>query len=211
MVLAQLFFPANKKFFSLFDDLAARLQGMIAVYSTSMNTDNSRLPKQIEEMAALHRSTEQLVDTLFDELSRNLITPFYREDMHFLAIGIHSISRNIFHLIKQLRNYGIEHRDETMKIVARQNVQAIELLAHVLKSLKDLKDPAMLNTECAGIKRLLQDCDDLLDHSVAIILNDNEHTFHLIKMIDHYEGLQKLLEKVGDTINVCESIIIKYA
>lgn len=211
MLLERIFFTGNQKLFVIFGDLALQIRKMSSLLYTSTVDGDSHIWLHLKEMAELEQLTSKHVRLLYEELGRNLITPFDREDIHFLATDIHNIARNLLHVTKQIKNYQIECNDGVTGHIARQYDEAIGMLAQIINKLNDVKGLVKLAAICTNIRRILSDCDALLDNKIEILLKEETNELQLIKMMEHYESLHKLLEKIGDTTNVCDSIIIKYS
>ncbi len=211
MLLERLFFAGNKKFFVVFDALAVDIRKMSCLLLTSVKDGDSHIRLHVKEMEELEKQTAEHVRILFTELGRNLITPFDREDIHFLATDLSNIARNILHVTKQIRNYNIDCAEDVTETVARRADEAVGMLAEILNKLKDVRELSRLGAICANIRPMVNKCHYLLDDTIAALLKEEKIEFQLIKMIDHYDSLQKLLKKIDDTVDVCESIIIKYA
>ncbi len=210
MSLKSIFFPENKKFFVLFDELAASLVAMSKLFLSVSVAENDRLTLTVKEAEEAEQKNEVLTHKLFIELGRNFITPFDREDIHLLAKGLNSIASRHLALIRQLRAYKLTQSSGLTRTVAEESHRATEMLAQILHSLRNAKALIGLSGTCADIKRILYDCDNLTDRAVSALMEQQSNTVDVIKKMDHYEALQRLLETYGDTLNVIESIIIKY-
>ena len=210
MILERLFFTGNQKFFAAFDELAVQIRKMSQLLHTSVKDGQAHSGHHVQEMEQLEAVTAQQIRSLFQELGRNLITPFDREDIHFLATDLSNIGRSILYISRQIRNYAIDGSGSVTETVLQHTDEAIGLLAQILDKLKDAKALARLADICVEIRPILNLCDELVEREAAAMLHQEKDEFRMIKMMDHYEVLQKLLANVGNTVDVCESIIIKY-
>lgn len=186
------------------------MQTMSALLHSSMSAGRADMASRVIDMEALEKNTAGQIRALFTELSRNLITPFDREDIHYLATDLSNIGRSILYIIRQVKSYDLDCAGSVTETVTKQVKEAIDLLAQVLQKLKDAKALGKLGGACNDIHRILHTCDDMLDARIVAVLREEKDQFALIKMMDHYEVLQKLLANIGNTVNVCESIVIKY-
>jgi len=211
MLLERLFFTGNQKFFIIFNELALQARKMSSLLLACVTNCDNNARLYVNEMKEVERLTAEQTHALFMELGRNLITPFDREDIHFLATDLSNITRNVLHVTKQIRNYDIDGGGGVTEIVVRQIDEAVGMLAQILNKLNDVQGLMQLTPICTTIGTIVHTCDDLLDTTVAKLLEDEKNELQLVKMMDHYASLQKLLGKIGDTVNVCESIIIKYS
>lgn len=211
MLLERIFFTGNQKFFTAFDELAGLLRKMSQLLYAGIRDGDERIQPHVREMEDVERVTVERVRSLLMELARNLITPFDREDIHALATGLNSVARSMLNIARQIRNYNLNRADGVAEIIMKQTSSAINLLALMLSKLKNAKELAALAKTCAEIHEILYACGDLLDAHTAALLESEKSEYQVIKMVDHYESLQKLQKSVRETVNVCESIIIKYA
>jgi uncharacterized protein Yka (UPF0111/DUF47 family) len=81
----KIFLPKDRVFYSLFEQVADKvtLMGKLLqefVYETDEDK-RLALSKQIED---LEHQNDELTHQIFQELGRNFITPFDREDIHYL-------------------------------------------------------------------------------------------------------------------------------
>lgn len=210
MILERLFFTGNQKFFAAFDELALQMRKMSKLLYASVKDGHAHLGTHVSEMEQLEVLTAQQIRALFKELGGTLITPFDREDIHFLATDLSNIGRSFLYITKQIRNYNINGRSEITEIVTQQTDEAIARLGMILNGLKNAKTIARLSDHCLEVRRIASVCDELVEREAAKLLAADEDEFRVIKMMDHYEVLQKLLTNIGNTVDVCESIIIKY-
>jgi uncharacterized protein len=210
MILERLFYTGNQKFFDAFDGLAIQMQKMSKLLHASVHDGKAHAGEHLREMEQLEYETAQQISKLFNELGRTLITPFDREDIHFMATDLSSIGRSILYITKQIRNYGIDGRNSITEIVLAQTEEAVALLAQILNKLKDAKTLSRLTEVCLEMRRILNVCEELVDREAATLLHQEKDEFRMIKMMDHYDVLQKLLTNIGSFVDVSESIIIKY-
>lgn len=210
MILERLFFTGNQRFFVAFDGLALQMKSMSRLLYASVKDGHAQLGTHLAEMEQLEAITAGQIRSLFQELGRTLITPFDREDIHFLATGLNNIGRSILYITKQLRNYEINGRSEVTELVTEQTDEAMALLAKILNGLKDAKLLSRLSDPCHDVRRIVNVCDEMVEREAARLLATEKDEFRAIKMMDHYEVLQKLLTNIGNIVDVCESIIIKY-
>jgi len=210
MILERLFFTGNQKFFAAFDKLAVQMRKMSQLLHASVKDGHAHLGAHVTEMEQLEVVTSLQIRELFAQLSGTLITPFDREDIHFLATGLSNIGRSLLYITKQIRNYEINGRNEITEIVTQQTDEAMARLGMILNGLKDAKALARLSDHCLEVRRIANVCDELVEREAAKLLAAERDEIRVIKMMDHYEVLQKLLTNIGNTVDVCESIIIKY-
>ncbi|MCX6263712.1 MAG: DUF47 family protein, partial [Bacteroidetes bacterium] len=92
-----LFMPKNKVFYELFEGVAEKVLEM-AIKLKEMVSEPDRnkrasIQAQIEDLE--HKNDEN-THRIFTELGRNFITPFDREDIHYLATALDDICDYIY-------------------------------------------------------------------------------------------------------------------
>jgi uncharacterized protein Yka (UPF0111/DUF47 family) len=96
-IFAKLLAPKNKVFYDLFEKSADNVKQM-GVLLTQVVTESDFDKRQtlISKMEDLEHANDELTHNLFTELGRNFITPFDREDIHYLASALDDIADFIF-------------------------------------------------------------------------------------------------------------------
>ena len=149
---------------------------------------------------------------MFVELSKNFITPFDREDIHFLATSLDDIADYIYASSKKILNYNVMQNDEYMKELSEINHKSIKTLANAVTKLRNMKNISQIKQDCVLVNSLENDADSVLDNAIIhLFSNKNMQTIDVIKLKDVYEDLEVISDKCEDASNVIESIIIKYA
>ena len=103
------FIPTDRKFFPLFEKAASNLEiGGQLIYQlmcTNNIEERSRLIRTIEDIEHIG---DEITHEIFQELSKNFITPFDREDIHRLVSAIDDVLDYIHGCAKRIQLYKIE-------------------------------------------------------------------------------------------------------
>ena len=94
---AKIFLPKDKVFYGLFEEVAHNVQQMGeklvgVVHEPDFDTRDSL----IRELEDLEHVNDEFTHRIFTELGRNFITPFDREDIHYLATALDDVADNIY-------------------------------------------------------------------------------------------------------------------
>lgn len=208
----KLFMPKDKVFYNLFEEVADNLKEMSEVFSAAvreqdLTTRNTAL-KKLEELE--HRNDE-VTHRIFVELGRNFITPFDREDIHYLATALDDIADFTWGASKRMMNYYMEDIDKTTLDFTDIIERAIHTLHSALYELRNMRDLRAITEACVSINSLENEGDDLLDKGMVALFSSNIEAVEIIKKKDLYQMLEMVTDKCEDAANVIESIIIKYA
>jgi predicted phosphate transport protein (TIGR00153 family) len=211
--IIRIFLPKDRIFYDIFENIVANLKDMGATLKKAMNESDPvkrlNLLKSLEE--GEHRNDEY-THQIFVELGKNFITPFDREDIHYLATSLDDIADYIYASSKKILNYNILEDDIYMKDLAEISHKSIKILADAVTKLRSMKNVSQIKQDCVLINSLENNADDVLDNAIINLFSDTSMTaIDIIKLKDIYEDLEVISDKCEDASNVIESIIIKYA
>lgn len=210
--IIRIFLPKDKVFYDIFENIAGNLKDMGSTLKKAMNevdpTKRMTLLKSLED--GEHRNDEY-THQIFIELSKNFITPFDREDIHYLATSLDDIADFMYAASKKILNYNVSESDEYMKEMAEINQKSIKALADAIMKLRSMKNISQIKQDCVLINSLENAADDALDRAIINLFSSEKNPVDVIKLKDVYEDMEMISDKCEDASNVIESIIIKYA
>ncbi len=211
--IIRIFLPKDRIFYDIFENIVANLKDMGATLKKAMNESDPvkrlNLLKSLED--GEHRNDEY-THQIFVELGKNFITPFDREDIHYLATSLDDIADYIYASSKKILNYNILEDDIYMKDLAEISHKSIKILSDAVTKLRSMKNVSQIKQDCVLINSLENNADDVLDNAIINLFSDTSMTaIDIIKLKDIYEDLEVISDKCEDASNVIESIIIKYA
>ena len=101
--ILQIFLPKDRIFFSLFESVAMNVSAMgVLITEVVAEPDFDQRGALIKKLEDLEHANDELTHQIFQELGKNFITPFDREDIHYLAIALDDICDYIFASAKKL-------------------------------------------------------------------------------------------------------------
>ena len=91
-IFAKLLAPKNKVFYELFEKSADNVRQMgVLLTQVVAESDFDKRQTLISKMEDVEHANDELTHSLFTELGRNFITPFDREDIHYLATSLDDV------------------------------------------------------------------------------------------------------------------------
>jgi predicted phosphate transport protein (TIGR00153 family) len=206
------FLPKDKVFYSIFEQVGANLKEMGAAFRAAIEEENPT--KRIQMLRALEdmeHKNDEFTHKIFIELGQNFITPFDREDIHYLATSLDDVADYIYAASKKMVNYQVKEIDQYMKdmvIVIQNSIGALSKALHELRNMKNLR---AITEACVQINSFENQADDLLDNAIIRLFAQSTDAIELVKLKDIYQDMEIITDKCEDAANVIESIIIKYA
>src|SRR5436309_3590269 len=139
-IFSKLLAPKNKVFYELFEKSADNVKHMGALLSNVIaETDFDKRQTIISQMEDVEHANDELTHLLFTELGRNFITPFDREDIHYLASALDDIADFIFASAKKINFYRINPNDNGLQKLADMIEQSAMQVKIAVGELRDMK------------------------------------------------------------------------
>lgn len=208
----KIFMPKNKVFYELFEkvaDNAAKMGGLLRQIVAEPEFDKrATLILLVED---LEHANDELTHNVFTELGRNFITPFDREDIHYLATSLDDIADYIYAAAKKINFYRVNPNEDGMQRFAELIEQAALQVKIAVTELRDMKDMRKITEALVKINSIENQADDVFDTSIEKLFDTEPDAKEVIKKREIYQVMEIVTDKCEDASNVIESIIIKYA
>lgn len=208
----KMFMPKDKVFYNLFEEVANNLTQMSDLFSKAINEkDPSQRLVLLKGLEEWEHKNDVITHKIFIELGSNFITPFDREDIHYLATALDDVADYVWGSAKRMMNYNIDEVDDITKGFTAIIHNAVTSLHQGIYELRNMRDLRAITEVCVKINSLENEGDDLLDKGMSELFTSNIPPVEIIKKKDLYQMLEIVTDKCEDAANVIESIIIKYA
>ena len=204
--------PKNRVYFELFEQVADNCAKMGSVMKDVVaETDFDRRGSLIKQIEDLEHANDELTHSIFTELGRNFITPFDREDIHYLATSLDDIADYIYASAKKINFYRVNPNDMGMQKMADLIEQGAIQIRIAVKELRDMKNMRNITEALVKINSIENQADDVFDMSIERLFATEPDAKEVIKKREIYQVMEIVTDKCEDASNVIESIIIKYA
>ncbi|GEP95634.1 phosphate transport regulator [Chitinophaga cymbidii] len=210
--IVKLFMPKDRVFYSLFEDVAANLVEMGKVLVELVETKDMEIRKdKVHLIERLEHKNDDYTHRIFVELGQNFITPFDREDIHYLASTLDDVADYIHGSAKRIDMYKVIEINDSVRKLADLINQGVLELARAIPELRTMSNMRAITDACVKINSLENHADDIYDRAIADLFELESNAVELIKMREIYQALEIATDKCEDSANVIETIIIKYA
>src|SRR4029450_644664 len=141
----KIFLPKNRIFYDLFEKVADN----VAIMGTKLKhvVEEPEFDKRaslITQLEYLEHDNDELTHQIFTELGRNFITPFDREDIHYLATALDDICDYIFASAKKINFYKVNPNDTGIQKLADMIEQSCEHIRTAVKQLRNMQNMRQL-------------------------------------------------------------------
>lgn len=206
------FLPKDRVFYGLFEEVATTLVQMGGIFKAALQEpDLTKRDSLLRSLENLEHKNDETTHKIFVELGRNFITPFDREDIHYLTTSLDDIADYTWGAAKRIVNYQINDQYNTLPAFAEIISKSVNAINTSVYALRDMKDLHAITNACVLVNSLENDADDLLDSTMMKLFSSNISAVELIKQKDIYQMLETVTDKCEDAANVIETIIIKYS
>ncbi len=210
--ILQFFVPQDKKFFPLFERASGNLHHIAKVLVEMVNTSSPEKRKElIKEIERLEHIGDGVTHEIFKELSANFITPFDREDIHYLVSSLDDIVDFIHGSAKRMELYKVTEMTPAVCKLSELILQAAQELDVAIRGLRNMKNINIVKEACVKINSIENHADDIFDMTVAQLFEEEKDAVKIIKMKEILSALETATDKCEDAANVLESIMVKNA
>ena len=208
----KIFMPKDRVFYTLFEQVADTMGKMGKVLKEVVKEpDFDKRAGLIAQIEDLEHVNDDLTHHIFTELGRNFITPFDREDIHYLATSLDDVCDYIFATAKKINFYKVNPNDQGIQKMAdliEQGSEQIRLAVHELRNMRDMRK---ITEALVKVNSIENQADDIFDLSIERLFETEPDAKEVIKKREIYQVMEIVTDKCEDAANVIESIIIQYA
>lgn len=207
-----MFTPKDRVFYSLFEEIAINVADMGKLMkAVSLETDFDKRQLIINELENLEHKNDEFTHKVFTELGKNFITPFDREDIHYLAAALDDICDYIYAAAKKINFYKVDPNESGIQKMADIIALGAESIKIAVFELRNMKNIGNITDAIVKVKNIENQADDLFDVCIDHLFEHENDIKMLIKRREIYQVLEIVTDKFEDAANVMESIVVKYA
>ena len=210
--IMKIFMPKDKIFYSLFEQVAETVAKMGQMMKQVVKEpDFDKRTAIIAQIEDLEHVNDDLTHKIFTELGRNFITPFDREDIHYLASALDDICDYIFASAKKINFYKVNPNDQGIQKMADLIEQGTDQVRKAVIELRNMRNMRQITDALVKVNSIENQADDIFDLSIDRLFELEPDAKEVIKKREIYQVMEIVTDKCEDAGNVIESIIIKYA
>ena len=210
--IMKIFMPKDRVFYTLFEQVADTMGKMGKVLKEVVKEpDYDRRAGLIAQIEDLEHVNDDYTHQIFTELGRNFITPFDREDIHYLATSLDDVCDYIFATAKKINFYKVNPNDQGIQKMADLIDQSSEQITIAVHELRNMRDMRKITEALVKVNSIENQADDIFDLSIERLFETEPDAKEVIKKREIYQVMEIVTDKCEDAANVIESIIIKYA
>jgi uncharacterized protein len=206
------FTPKSKIFYDYFEKMADEVDLMGANLEALVKQgDVAKQAEIVSQIEHQEHICDGITHDLFTELGRNFITPFDREDVHYLATALDDVADYIYSSAKKIYKYRIDLNDEGVQKLSTFIHTGTGVIKQAIYAIRDMKKMKNVTDALIKINEIENLADDVFDDSIDKLFEIETDIKQLIKRRELYKTMEEATDKIEDVGNVIESIAVKYA
>jgi uncharacterized protein len=210
--ILKIFLPKDRIFYQLFENMSGHLVIMgEKLKEVVAEPDFEKRGKLIKEVEDLEHTCDDVTHEIFTQLGKNFITPFDREDIHYLASALDDIADYIQASAKKINFYKVNPSDSGIQKMADIIAQGCIAVDRAVVELRNMKNMRQITDALVQINSIENQGDDIFDMSIERLFDTEPDAKEVIKKREIYQVMEIVTDKCEDAANVIESIIVKYA
>ncbi|MGN6214648.1 DUF47 domain-containing protein [Parafilimonas sp.] len=208
----KIFQPKDRIFYSLFEEVVDTVYEMSELLKKLIiERERDKRFAILSEIENAEHKNDDITHRVYTELGRTFITPFDREDIHFLATALDDVADYIYASAKRMTFYNITNDDEGIIKLANLISFGVQELKTAVRGLRNMRDLQAMTTALVKINSIENQADDIYDLSVERLFDLEQDIKMLIKKREVYHAMETATDKCEDAGNAIETIIIKYS
>ncbi len=208
----KIFQPKDRVFYTLFEEVVDTLTEMANLLKKLVvETERDKRFAILNEIENAEHKNDDTTHRIYTELGRSFITPFDREDIHFLATALDDVADYIFSSAKRMAFYNISNDDEGIIKLTNLIGFAVAELKTAVTGLRNMRDLQSMTNALVKINSIENQADDIYDLSTERLFDLEQDIKMLIKKREVYHAMETATDKCEDAGNAIETIIIKYS
>ena len=203
--------PNEDKFFSLLNEQADNLLESGNIFFNSIEKYNQLSIEERKERQKKLKEMEEVGDTIsyniIEQIDKNLITPFDKEDIHELTILIDDILDSIDATFRRIIYCDLQNTDD---IILNLNKSILDSIKAIHFAINDLKTLTEIKSYCIRIEMLENQSDTLLALGLVYLFQNVKDPIILFKTKEIYEYLESVTDRCKVVSRVLRSIMVKH-
>jgi predicted phosphate transport protein (TIGR00153 family) len=210
MNLFKLFAPKSGQFFDLFSEATRNLVEMAEKFNELLQTHNEADREKIVRLIHdLEHRGDNITHRIFTELGENFITPFDREDIHYLATSLDDVADFIHGTSSRISLYNLTEIDQVMHSLANVLQRQVKEIVEAVANLKNMKNAQRVREAIIRVNDLENEADSIFDLAIARLFSEETNPIEMIKKKEILSVLETATDKCEDVANAIESILVK--
>jgi predicted phosphate transport protein (TIGR00153 family) len=206
------FVPKEKKFYGMFNQAAENSVQAARALNRLLKSASPEESREIRQsIKQIEKQGDDITNHLFDELNRNFITPFDREDIHALTAQVDDVVDLIYSLSWKVEFYRFNNFSTYMSEMGELLYQGSLHMQNAISGLENMKNASKTLKACKELRKIESKVDEYYHKAIGNLFDTEKDAIELIKQKELLMNIEKISNKMEDVSDVVKTIIVKYA
>jgi predicted phosphate transport protein (TIGR00153 family) len=208
--ILRFFSPKDRVFFPLFIEASENLVRMSnLLLETVQESDLAKRNRLIKEIESAEHKGDDINHEITGQLNTVFITPFDREDIHYLSTSIDDIADRIKDAALRIKLYQPAKMPLSLIKMAELITEGTKLVRIAIIELSKLDDIDKLRETLFQINNIENQSDTIFELALTDLFANEKDPIELIKVKDIIAKIESASDKCEDIAHVIDSIIVK--
>ena len=201
----------EKHFFPTYLQQAETTQIAAKYLKELVKSDDPEERKLLTRMIKKQETTgDELLREFYVELNQAFITPFDREDMNALAMGLDQFLDFINHSAKTILMYSPKKIDKQIKEIIDNIHEDASIMIEIFSLLDDLgKNHQQISELCQKVTLIEHAVDDIYGDYITYLFSNEKDEIELLKNKEVAQVVEDTTDRAKDVTTIVKSLIIK--
>ncbi|MFN0276492.1 MAG: DUF47 domain-containing protein [Chitinophagales bacterium] len=204
------FKPKDKTFFPLFSKAADNVVKISELLVQTVKENNlEKRETLIKEIEHIEHIGDEITHEIMNNLNTVFITPFDREDIHYLASTVDDVADHVKDAGLRIKLYKPHSMPSAIvKMAELINEGAIKVRA-AINELRNMRNVETLRKMIIDINNIENQSDTIFELALTDLFANEKDPIEIIKIKDIISKMESASDRCEDIANVIESIIVK--
>ncbi len=204
------FQPKDRTFYPLFGKAADNIVTISELlFQCVRESDLEKREALIKEIEHVEHLGDEITHEIMNNLNTVFITPFDREDIHYLASTIDDVADHVKDAALRIKLYKPQHMPSAIVKMAELINDGTVKVRAAIKELSDLRSLDKLRKMIIEINNVENQSDTIFELALTDLFANEKDPIEIIKIKDIISKMESAADRCEDIANVIESIIVK--
>ena len=204
------FQPKDKTFYPLFGKAADNIVHISNLLLHCVKeSDTDKREAIIKEIEHAEHIGDEITHEIMNNLNTVFITPFDREDIHYLASTIDDVADHLKDAALRIKLYKPNNVPSAVIKMAELISEGAVKVKAAIEELRDMRNIEKLRKMIIEINNVENQSDAIFELALTDLFANEKDPIEIIKIKDIIAKMESASDRCEDIANVIESIIVK--
>ena len=202
--------PKEDIFYTLFKEFGAKIVETAEEYSTILD-GYPETAARIPQMKVYERECDEKVQRIMKELYSSFVTPFEREDISDLALGLDDIVDGMNSVSERLDLFNVEEFRKEGAQLAELTLRACITVKEMLDHLADYKKDPIVMEKAIAVGHVEDEGDLVYHNALSRLFRDEMAGRETVAWLRIFDRMEQALDSCDKAAGIVRSVVMKNA